>query len=302
MIYTVTFNPALDYILSLKTIAVGEVNRTLTERLLPGGKGINVSTVLRNLGHENTALGFIAGFTGREIRERLKEQGICTDFIELKEGNSRINIKIKAEKETEINAAGPLIRPEEMEELMHKKLSRLTNGDYLVLAGSIPASLPETIYETIMEYMQERRIRIVVDATGELLRRTLAYEPFLIKPNKAELSQLCGKTLVTRKEVEEAARQMKAEGARNVLVSMAGEGAILIDEQGMVHDREAVKGTIVNSVGAGDSMVAGFLAGFLETGDYEKAFCMGLCAGSASAFSKQLATRSEVEKLMEVLI
>lgn len=298
MIYTVTFNPALDYIISLKELIPGEVNRMLTEQMLPGGKGINVSTVLKNLGHENTALGFIAGFTGFEIKKRLEAMGISTDFIELKEGNSRINVKLKADKETEINGIGPKISEIELAELF-RKLDRIHSGDYLVLAGSIPASLPDTIYETIMEYLQGRNIRIVVDATGELLKKVLAFQPFLVKPNKAELSELYGRKLTDRGEVIKAAEWLKREGAANVMVSMAGEGAVLLDEKGEVHDRKAAKGTVVNSVGAGDSMVAGFLAGYLETGDYEKAFCMGMCAGSASAFSKYLATRKEVEKLME---
>lgn len=301
MIYTVTFNPALDYIISLKEFLPGEVNRILTEQMLPGGKGINVSTVLKNLGHENTALGFIAGFTGHEIKKRLETMGIHTDFIELTEGNSRINVKIKADKETEINGIGPEIGKTELDELF-EKLDQMKSGDYLVLAGSIPVSLPDTIYETIMEYLQGRNIRIVVDATGELLKKVLAFKPFLVKPNKAELSELYGRKLTDRREVIEAAEWLKKEGAQNVMVSMAGEGAVLLDEKGEVHDREAAKGTVVNSVGAGDSMVAGFLAGFLETGDYEKAFCMGMCAGSASAFSKYLATRKEVEKLMEEFV
>ena len=301
MIYTVTFNPALDYVVFLDDLKLGDVNRSTRESIFYGGKGINVSTILNTLGLETTALGFIAGFTGKAIEDGLASQGIHTDFIELTEGNSRINVKIKADKETEINGIGPEIGKTELDELF-EKLDQMKSGDYLVLAGSIPAFLPDTIYETIMEYLQGRNIRIVVDATGELLKKVLAFKPFLVKPNKAELSELYGRKLTDRREVIEAAEWLKKEGAQNVMVSMAGEGAVLLDEKGEVHDREAAKGTVVNSVGAGDSMVAGFLAGFLETGDYEKAFCMGMCAGSASAFSKYLATRKEVEKLMEEFV
>lgn len=301
MIYTVTFNPALDYIVSLKELRTGAVNRVQSEHLLPGGKGINVSIVLKNLGHENTALGFIAGFTGREIQCRLEKMGISTDFIELQQGNSRINVKIRADRETEINAGGPMIGKGDISELF-KRLNRIRTGDFLVLAGSIPASLPDTIYEMIMEQLQGRGVRVVADAEGMLLKNVLSYKPFLVKPNKTELSMLCGRELKSRREIREAAGWLKEQGAQNVLVSLAGEGAVLLDEYGKVYDREAAKGKVVNSVGAGDSMVAGFLAGWLETGDYEKALCMGMSAGSASAFSKYLATREEIEKLMEGMI
>lgn len=297
MIYTVTFNPALDYIVTLQELCTGGLNRVAAEQLLPGGKGINVSLVLKNLGHENTALGFLAGFTGNEIKRRLEEMGICTDFIEIKQGNSRINVKIMADKETELNAAGPPISREETEELFGK-LDKIQAGDFLVLAGSIPASLPDTIYESIMRQMEGRGIRMVVDAEGELLKKVLKYKPFLVKPNKREISMVCGRRVESRQEIAWAAGRLKEEGAQNVLVSMAEEGALLLDEYGRYHDRKAVKGTVINSVGAGDSMVAGFLAGFLETGDYEKALCMGTAAGSASAFSRYLATRAETEALM----
>lgn len=301
MIYTVTFNPALDYILSLEKLEPGEVNRTCAEQLLPGGKGINVSVVLKHLGYENTALGFIAGFTGEEIIRRLGREGIRTEFIEIPGGYSRINVKIKAGQETEINGAGPDIGEKELG-LLLRRLESLEDGDILVLAGSIPASVPDTVYETIMNALQEKRVRIVVDATGDLLRRVLVYRPFLIKPNKRELEELAGRSLMTREDIAEAAAQLKKQGARNVLVSLAGEGAILLDEEGRLYDRRAPEGRVLNSVGAGDSMVAGFLAGYLETGEYEKALCMGMCAGSASAFSRYLAGREDVEKLMEGML
>lgn len=297
MIYTVTFNPALDYMISLDRLVPGALNRMDREQWNVGGKGINVSRVLHNLGHESTAWGFIAGFTGKEIRKSLEKEGICTDFIELRKGNSRINVKVRAEEETELNASGPEITPSALTAMM-ERLDLLREGDYLVLAGSIPGTMPDSTYERIMQRLQKRSIRILVDATGELLKKTLPYRPFLIKPNQTELSELCGRKLVTREEITEAAKKLKAEGAENVLVSMAGEGAILIDENGQVHDGKAARGTAVYSVGAGDSMVAGFLAGYLESGDYDAAFQMGIAAGSASAFSGELADREEVEKLL----
>lgn len=298
MIYTVTFNPALDYVMILDKLSEGEMNRAKETKLLVGGKGINVSLVLQNLGYESTALGYIAGFTGQEIKKRLEAEGLSTEFIELKDGNSRINVKVKAEMETELNANGPSITREDVDVLLDK-LDCLKDGDYLVLAGSIPSSLPDTIYETIMQRVSDRDIRVVVDATGVLLMRVLKYQPFLIKPNKAELAELYGRELRTRQEIIEAAGWLKKQGAKNVLVSLAGEGAVLLDETGKIYDKQAIQGTIVNSVGAGDSMVAGFLAGFLERGEYEYAMRVGMSAGSASAFSSELATRAQVDKLME---
>ena len=298
MIYTVTFNPALDYVMTLDKLSEGEMNRAKETKLLVGGKGINVSLVLQNLGYKSTALGYIAGFTGQEIKKRLEAEGLSTEFIELKDGNSRINVKVKAEMETELNANGPSITREDVDVLLDK-LDCLKDGDYLVLAGSIPSSLPDTIYETIMQSVSDRDIRVVVDATGVLLMRVLKYQPFLIKPNKAELAELYGRELRTRQEIIEAAGWLKEQGAKNVLVSLAGEGAVLLDETGKIYDKQAIQGTIVNSVGAGDSMVAGFLAGFLERGEYEYAMRVGMSAGSASAFSSELATRAQVDKLME---
>ncbi len=298
MIYTVTFNPALDYVITLDKLSIGEMNRAKETKLLAGGKGINVSLVLHNLGYKSTAMGFIAGFTGCEIKKRLKEKGIFTDFTQLKEGESRINVKVKANEETELNANGPCIRNEDVEELF-EKLDNLKCGDYLVLAGSIPSSIPDTIYETIMQKLSGKGVHFVVDASGEMLMRALKYQPFLIKPNKAELSEVCGRELRDRQEIIEAAAWLKAQGAKNVLVSLAGEGAVLVTETGDIYDKPAAKGTIVNSVGAGDSTVAGFLAGFLERGDYEYAMRLGMSAGSASAFSSELATWDQIHKWME---
>ncbi|MBQ1508156.1 MAG: 1-phosphofructokinase [Erysipelotrichaceae bacterium] len=298
MIYTVTFNPSLDYIIRVRDFREGQINRTEYERIFAGGKGINVSLVLDNLGHESTALGFTAGFTGAEIERRLQEEGISCRFIRVKEGHSRINVKMKSGMETEINGQGPKITPENIEELF-VILEELTKEDILVISGSVPKTLPGDMYERIMERLKGKGVRIVVDAEKDLLTRVLPYRPFLIKPNNHELSEIFGVSLKTREDVVPYARKMKEKGAVNVLVSMAGEGAVLLDEDGKQHMSEAPKGTLVNSVGAGDSMVAGFLAGYLETGDYETAFRMGLCTGSASAFSEELATREEVEALME---
>ncbi len=298
MIYTVTFNPSLDYIIRVRDFREGKINRTEYERIFAGGKGINVSLVLDRLGHKSTALGFTAGFTGEEIERRLKDEGIACRFIRVKEGHSRINVKMKSGVETEINGQGPKITPENIEELF-LILDELTEEDILVISGSVPKILPGDMYEQIMERLNGKNVKIAVDAEKDLLTRVLPYHPFLIKPNNHELSEIFGVDLKTREDVVPYARKIKEKGAVNVLVSMAGEGAVLLDEQGREHMSEAPEGTLVNSVGAGDSMVAGFLAGYLETGDYETAFRMGLCTGSASAFSEELATRKEVEKLMK---
>ncbi len=297
MIYTVTFYPSLDYIVSVDNLTLGEVNRTSKEIMNPGGKGINVSIVLRNLGCDSTALGFCAGFTGREIIRRVEEQGIRSDFIEIGTGISRINIKLRSNEESEINGMGPGIGSEDIERL-YAQLERLGAEDTLVLAGSIPAVMPDTMYSDIMERLKDRRIRIVVDATGDLLVNVLKYHPFLIKPNNHELGEIYGVTLSTRDEVIPYAERLRQEGARNVLISMAGEGAVLVAEDGQVYRSEAPQGKVLNSVGAGDSMVAGFLAGYLSTGDYEQAFYMGLCTGSASAFSEGMATKDKVQDLL----
>lgn len=293
MIYTVTFNPALDYIVALDELKTGSVNRTSAEQILPGGKGINVSIVLNNLGFENTALGFVAGFTGREIEERLINQGCKTEFIRVEDGISRINVKIKAEKETEINGTGPEIASKELE-LLFRRIDRMTDGDVLVLAGSIPSTIPDSIYSEILERLENKDVKCVVDATGDLLLNVLKYKPFLVKPNKHELAEMFDTDIETEYDIIAYALKLKELGAMNVLVSMAGDGAVLIDETGQVHRSPAPEGKVVNSVGAGDSMVAGFIAGYLEKREYEHAFKMGIASGSASAFSKYLATKDEV--------
>lgn len=298
MIYTVTFNPSLDYIVSVENFQLGITNRTSSELMLPGGKGINVSTVLMNLGIENKALGFVAGFVGDEIIRRLEEMGVQNGFIRIEEGVSRINLKLKSIDGTEINGQGPVISPEHVEELM-KQLDRLGEGDVLFLSGSIPSSMPDDAYQKIMERLDGRGVQIVVDATKDLLLNVLEYHPFLIKPNNHELGELFGVELKTREEVVPYAKKLQEKGAVNVLVSMAGEGAVLIDANEDVYMAPAPKGTLVNGVGAGDSMVAGFMAGWLEKQDYEHAFCMGVSAGSASAFSEHLATKAEIEAVYQ---
>ena len=297
MICTVTFKPSLDYIVRVDDMRLGVINRTTYEQVLPGGKGINVSIVLGNLGHESRALGFLAGFTGAEIARRVREAGVNADFIEVAEGMSRINAKIKSNEETELNGQGPLITEADIEQL-YARLDVLSQDDTLVISGSVPSTLPGDMYERIMERLDGRGVRIVVDAERELLTRVLPYRPFLVKPNNIELGDIYGVKLETRADVIPYARRMQQAGARNVLVSMAGEGGVLVAESGEIFDSPAAKGTVVNSVGAGDSSVAGFLAGLAETGSYETAFRMALAAGSASAFSDHLATRPEVEELM----
>ena len=300
MIFTVTFNPSLDYVVGLDAFCEGEVNRSRWEQLYPGGKGINVSMVLKNLEIANIALGFIGGFTGKEIQRRIKDFGCYTDFVKIKSGNSRINVKIKADKESEINGQGPNISKKELSELF-KKLEAVKKGDILVLVGSIPAALPEDTYENIMKQLENRGVKIVVDATGELLLRVVKYQPFLIKPNNHELGEMFGVVLNEREEIVFYAKRLQEMGAQNVLVSMAGEGAILIDENGQVHEMKPPKGIVKNSVGAGDSMVAGFIAGYLKSQDLREAFRMSVVAGSASAFSETLATKAEVVKLFDEL-
>lgn len=300
MIYTVTFNPSLDYIVRVDGLKLGAVNRVNYENILPGGKGINVSIVLGNLGHKSCALGFTAGFTGREIEERMRGYGADCDFIQVAEGMSRINVKVKSDEETEINGLGPAITDADVDALF-AKLDALQEGDCLVIAGSVPSMLPDDMYERIMERLDGRGIDIAVDAERDLLTRVLKYHPFVIKPNNHELGDIFGVELKKREEVVPYAKKLQEQGARNVIVSMAGEGAVFVSEDGEVAMSEAPKGTVVNSVGAGDSMVAGFIAGFIETGDMVKAFKMGLCTGSASAFSPDLATRPEVEALLATL-
>ena len=300
MIYTVTFNPSLDYIVKLPTLELGSVNRTAKEELYPGGKGINVSIVLRNLGVESTALGFIAGFTGTEIQRLLDACGCRNDFIQVQEGFSRINVKIKAEQESEINGQGPVITQEAIDALF-EKLQALGEDDILVLAGSIPNTLPEDIYERILAALSGKKIRTVVDATKDLLLNVLKYHPFLIKPNNHELGEMFGTVCETREDIEHYAGELQKMGARNVLISMAGDGAILITEDGETIQMGTPKGKVINSVGAGDSMVAGFVAGYLRTGSYKEALKNGTAAGSATAFSEGLASREMFEEMLAQL-
>jgi len=296
MIYTVTFNPSLDYIVSVPDFKLGLTNRTDSELMLPGGKGINVSIVLKNLGMESTALGFMAGFTGDEISRKVENMGVKADFIKISRGISRINLKLKSIDGTEINGQGPAIGQEQVE-LLLRKLDTLQEGDVLVLAGSIPASMPDDIYRNIMKRLEDKGILIVVDATKDLLANVLEYHPFLIKPNNHELGEIFHVTLKTKDEVIPYAKKLQEQGAGNVLVSMAGEGAVLVAEDGTVIKAPAPTGELKNAVGAGDSMVAGFLAGWLEKKDYKHAFCMGVATGSASAFSENLATKEEAEEV-----
>lgn len=298
MIYTVTFNPSLDYIVSVNDFQLGLTNRTDSELILPGGKGINVSTILVNLGIDSTAFGFAAGFTGEEIIREVEAMGIRSDFIKIDSGISRINLKLKNIDGTEINGSGPEISEEKIEELL-RKLDILGEGDILVLAGSIPASMPADMYSTIMERLQHKNVTFIVDATKDLLINVLKYKPFLIKPNNHELGELFDVKLTTREEVIPYGKKLQKQGARNVLISMAGEGAVLVAEDGSVYEAPAPKGTLVNAVGAGDSMVAGFTAGWIEKKDYRHAFYMGVSAGSASAFSEYLATKEEIMDLYE---
>lgn len=301
MIYTVTFSPCLDYAVWVDELKLGEVNRVDKEHMLPGGKGINVSIVLHNLGYDSMALGFVSGFTGREIEAQVKEMGLSCNFIHLNQGNSRINIKLKAEEETDINGIGPVIEEKHLLKLF-EQLERLKENDILVLAGSIPNGVSSTIYCEIMERLKENKVKIVVDATNDLLVNVLEKQPFLIKPNNHELGEIFGIELSKKEDIIVYAKKLQEMGARNVLVSMAGDGAIFISEEGKCFESKAPKGKVVNSVGAGDSMVAGFLAGYLERRDYEYAFKMGVATGSASAFSKQLAKKEEVLQLLKTIL
>ncbi len=298
MFYTMTLNPALDYNMTLQEFTEGRVNRSVKEEMIPGGKGIMVSRMLKNLGVESTAFGLVAGFTGAELVRMVHEAGVRTNFVSLPSGMTRINVKLWGGIEGEINAAGPECDEKSLQALL-EKLGVLTAKDTLVLAGTVPASMPKGLYADIMEQMKEKSPRIVVDATGELLRGVIRFRPFLVKPNHHELGELYGVTLTTKEEVLPYAKKLREEGAANVLVSMAGEGAVLAAADGSVWFGEAPKGEVVNSVGAGDSMVAGFLAAHEGKNSAESAFRTGIAAGSASAFSAGLATKEEVERLAE---
>lgn len=301
MIYTVTFNPSLDYIVSVTDFQFGLTNRTDSELLLPGGKGINVSTVLQNLGIENTALGFVAGFTGEEVVKRLENLGVKNGFLKISEGFTRINVKLKSMDGTEINGQGPKIAKEEMEKLM-AQLDQLGAGDVLFLSGSIPSSMPDDTYQKIMERLKGKKILICVDATQDLLLKVLPYHPFLIKPNHHELGEIFKTDLRTREEVIPYGKKLQEMGAENVLVSMAGEGAVLIAADGSIYETPAPKGVLRNGVGAGDSMVAGFMAGWLERKEYRYAFYLGVAAGSASAFSERLAVKEEIDQVYDQVV
>ncbi len=300
MIYTVTFNPSLDYIVTVDDFKLGEVNRTKNEIIFPGGKGINVSIVLKNLGMKSTILGFTAGFTGAEIQKRLAALGCCEELIPIANGYSRINLKLRSNEESEINGMGPAI-DETAIQTLYAKLDKLKKGDVLVLAGSIPSSMPDTIYSDIMKRLEGRGVMIAIDATKELLVNVLPYHPFLIKPNNHELGEIFHTCLTEKPEIIKYAKILQEKGARNVLVSMAGDGAVLVTEHGEVFESPAPKGKVVNSVGAGDSMVAGFLYGYITSGSYKIAFKTGISAGSASAFSDNLATREKADTIYKTL-
>ena len=299
MIYTVTFNPAIDYVVRTDALRLGATNRSKGEQMFFGGKGINVSVVLKELGLDSRALGFVAGFTGEAIENGVRAMGIETDLVKLPKGNSRINVKIKADAETELNGCGPDIDSASVDKLF-SKLSALTDGDTLVLAGSIPPSLPSDIYERILARLSDRKIKSVVDATGSLLLNVLKYKPFLVKPNTQELSEMFGTELKSDEEIAAHAEKLRQMGAVNVLVSMAGDGALLIDENGKLHRRGVCWGKVINSVGAGDSMVAGFIAGSLS-GDYAYALKLGTAAGGATAFSEGLCTKAKIDELLKTL-
>ena len=300
MIYTVTFNPAIDYVVHFPELRPGEINRNESEEFQFGGKGINVSNVLRTLGFDTVALGFVAGFIGEGFEKGLAQMGLKTDLIRVKEGMTRINVKVKAAEETEINGIGPVITEADMEKL-YEKLDRIGPEDLLVLSGSIPKCLPGDTYERIMARLDGKNIPIAVDATKDLLVNVLKYHPFLIKPNNHELGEIFGKVLKTDEEIADCARKLQELGGRNILVSMAGDGALLLDEAGLVHRIGCPKGKVLNSVGAGDSMVAGFLAGWLGKGDYDYALKLGTATGSATAFSIGLAEKPLIDKLLATL-
>ena len=318
MIYTITFNPSLDYVVTVENFETEKVNRTTSEFVFPGGKGINVSMVLSELGVENTALGFVAGFTGAELERQLKDKGAITDFVSVKEGNTRINVKLRStakkielnevevqetensvqsDVETEINGAGPIVSEEELK-LLLDKLTGLNEKDIVVISGSVSKGISQSVYADIVKLCNERNIKVVVDAASSLLWNTLEYEPFLIKPNKDELEDIFYRDLFSKEEVEFYAKELQNRGAKNVLVSLGEHGAVLVAENGEVYDMDAPNGEVLNSVGAGDSMVAGFLAGYLQTNDFEKALKLGICAGSATAFSYGLATKNEIDELL----
>ena len=297
MIYTVTLNPSIDYVVHIDRLVSGITNRTSGEEYYFGGKGINVSHVLAELELDNTALGFVAGFTGEAIEKGTKHPRIATDFIHLKEGVSRINVKIKSDEETEINGQGPHIDDEALAAFM-EKTEKIRDGDTLILSGSIPKTMPDDVYERILERLKDRKVRIVVDATKKLLVNSLKYRPFLIKPNRQEISEIFGAEVKDEETTLFYARKLREMGAANVLVSLGGDGAMLLDESGAVHKEGVIKGKVLNTVGSGDSMVAGFVAGYIKKKDYAYALRLGSACGNATAFLPGLATREKIEELL----
>lgn len=298
MIYTITFNPALDYISQVDKFEIGKINRTQTEKILPGGKGLNVSMVLNNLGIKSTALGFIAGFTGDKLKAEIEQKGIKADFIEVEKGITRINVKISSNEETALNGNGPEITEKNIKQLL-EKIEKITKKDIVILAGNIPKCINNDIYEIICKKLQQNNVTFVVDATKELLMNVLKYKPFLIKPNKEELEETFKEKIETKEDIIAHAKKLQEMGAQNVLISLGGEGAILITSDNKEYFSKTPKGKVVNTVGAGDSMIAGFIAGYIKSGDFEHAFKMGIATGSASAFSMDLATAKEVEILLK---
>lgn len=297
MIYTVTLNPAVDYVIKLNEIKKGAVNRTFDEHIHIGGKGVNVSLVLKRLGVDSVASGFTAGYTGQLIEGELRKNGIQTDFVRVKSGFSRINVKLTTDMQTQLNGSGPQVSRIELQRL-YGKLEVLSSGDFLVLSGSVPGSMPKNTYEKILEFLSDRGVNSVVDAEGKLLTNTLKYKPFLIKPNREELEDIFGKKMQTDDEIIQAASRLQKKGARNVLISLDEDGALLLDETGKIHRQGTRKGTVINSVGSGDSMIAGFLAGYLKKRDFALALKLGTAAGTATAFSRSLASKSAIEKQM----
>lgn len=298
MIYTITFNPSIDYICYVNNFEAGTLNRIHKEMFYPGGKGINVSRILHELGIPTKALGFVAGFVGKEIERLICEKGIDSDFIEVKEGVSRINIKLKSDRETEINGIGPIVTDDDVK-MLYKKIQEMKSGDFLILSGSIPSGISKHVYSDLVSQFQDKDIEFVVDTTKEALMSVLKYHPFLIKPNHHELGELFNSKITSKEEVIMYAKKLQEMGARNVLVSMAEKGAILLTEDGKITEHKGIKGKVKNSVGAGDSMVAGFIAGYLKFHSYQKALEMGVAAGSATAFSEDLATKDEILLCLE---
>lgn len=298
MIYTITFNPALDYISQVENFQKGKINRTTNEKILPGGKGLNVSIVLKNLEIDNTALGFIAGFTGDELKRRIEQYNVKTNFIKVEKGITRINVKISSNEETALNGCGPQITEVDLEKIL-KQIDEIQKEDIVILAGNIPKNINKNIYEKICLKLKEKETTFIVDATRELLIGILKYNPFLIKPNKEELEETFGVKIQGEQEIIQYAKKLQEMGARNVLISLGGEGAILITEENKIYKANAPKGKVISTVGSGDSMVAGFIAGYIKSKDYKEALKLGIAAGSASAFSTELATKEKVEKLLK---